>query len=721
MKLAYRITRSRSTHARRLAFAAKFVVAAAAVLFCFATPSHAQSLCPLTNSQTICLDQLGSGTTTVSGQATVRWVDVKVNETLYPKIRVISHKFSVTVSPLGSGLEVRATKAGTKFDGAGLLVDGGGLCQKNTIAPCIGKLTIGDTKVTVMTAKTGALTNATLGFNRNSTGGTAIQICNGSIPPAAGTNDKATPLNCQNSVVVAENTTVEIAVRPLTEYDRIDLRDANGNSLSGQLQPHAKMDEPCSSEEGQTQTCLNPVKTTDKAVTGFGMKSSSIKIELDKAVKGTVETDATTGAFTLDLSSLTKGQTITATQVKPAPLTGVKPATTTVKDVPAADSTFALYTLGLVGVNVAGASNTGPSQQYFVSFDTRLPIPFLGRSFCGESDEGFKMDYKCWLWFNPRIASAPAPASSTLKSFSSVNSLSSGLSGETLGQITQTIEVHSGAEYALFHGPRVPTSTTVAFKGGLSAIIGGGIVTPINPTSNASIFVLNNNLGNQFTTNALSGGPQTFAQTYPILASALCGTGTGRYGFTSTPPCTPSANTYSNVAFVLPNRSRFYRDYFIGLRLRTYFFSGDCTHKIDKAAENATTSCKAANIYPGTFDVRLGQDETVTGGYLRSAILTTSASYPLPGTSGAVRIFGSTYISMNRNRNSPALALLAASSTIPITDPTVVVQPIRPSDHDYFRLGLGVDLVPLISKWVSPPKTTTGSSTTAAAPPAATP
>ncbi len=647
-----------------------------------------------------------------------------MNETLYPKIRVISHKFAVAVSALGSGLEIRATQSGTPFTVEGLLVDGGGLCQKNTTTPCIDKLTIGDTKVTVKTGVTILSDEATLGFNRKPTGGTAIGICTGSIPPAPGSNAPATPLRCGAGISVAKNTTVEIPVRPLTEYDRIDLQDLKAKPAVsiGPLRPGPKMDDPCSSEDGKTQPCLNPVKTTDKVVTGFGPPSVSIQIELDKAVKGTVKTDATTGAFTFDLSSLTKGQTITA-QVTPAPATGVQPATatTTVKDAPAADSTFALYTLGLVGVNVAGASNTGPSQQYFVSFDTRLPIPFLGRSFCGETDEVFKMDYKCWLWFNPRIASAPAPANSTLKSFSSVNSLSSGLSGETLGQITQTVEVHSGAEYSLFHGPRVPTSTTVAFKGGLSAIIGGGIVTPINPTSSASIFVLNNNLGNQFTENALGGGTPTFAQTYPILASALCGTGTGRYGFTSNPPCTPSASTYSNVAFVLPNRSRFYRDYFVGLRLRTYFFSGDCTHKVDKAAEGVPTSCKAANIYPGTFDVRLGQDETVTGGYLRRLVLTSTASYPLPGTSGAVRIFGSTYISMNRNKNMPALALLAASSTIPITDPTVVIQPIKPSDHDYFRLGVGVDLVPLISKWISPPKTTTDTGTAAAAPAAATP
>jgi hypothetical protein len=702
LKIAFRTNRSNLRFILCLELLARFSIVACTAALWLATSVWAQDSCMVSKATPVCLDIPEAGQSTVSGRATRGSVEVTVNGgTPYRNREVVDHKFIVDVGPLAPDIEIVAKKSGNSAYQARVIVGGHGQCPTDSAHPCIQKPIIGEASVTIKAGAAGLSNGATLGLNRGKPGEEILTIS------PAGT---------------AANATVKVKTRNLSGHDWIDISDPPNppTLLAGPLHPQAKTVANCSETEG-AKPCLNPVKTTDKAVTGFATKSSTIKIELDNTEKGRVIANASTGEFSLDLSSHTKGQTITATQIDPAPGANVKPATTVVKEPPAADSTFALYTLGLVGVNVAGASDTGPSQQYFVSFDTRLPLPILGPRLCGDPDADFKMDYKCWLWFNPRIASAPAPASSTLKSFSSVNSLSSGLSGETLGQITQTVEVHSGAEFSLFHGPRVPTSTTVAFKGGLAAIIGGGIVTPINPTSNASIFVLNNNLGNQFTENALGGGTRTFAQTYPILASALCGTGTGRYGFTSNPPCTPSASTYSNVAFVLPNRSRFYRDYFVGLRLRTYFFSGDCTHKVDKAAEPVSTSCKAANIYPGTFDVRLGQDETVTGGYLRRLVLTSTASYPLPGTSGAVRIFGSTYVSMNRNRNMPALALLAASSTIPITDPTVVIQPIKPSDHDYFRLGVGVDLVPLISKWISPPKTTTDKGTPAAAPAAATP
>jgi hypothetical protein len=497
-------------------------------------------------------------------------------------------------------------------------------------------------------------------------------------------------------------------VRKLTQYDLIELDDAAGNLVAGPLMTQTTKSPPTCSAKSAKLPCLKPVKSTDKSVTGFATPGSEIEIDVNKINKGKPPVDAKTGAFTLEQSSLAKGQTITATQTGPAPA-GSKAVSTTVADTPAPDSTIALYTLGLAGINVAGSSDSGPTQQYFVSFDTRLPLPFLGKRACASPQEDYVMDYKCWVWFNPRIASAPAPSSSTLKSFSSAASLTSGIGGETLGQITQTVEFHSGMEYTLFHGPRVPTSNTAAFRGGFSVIFAGGIVTPINSTSSASIFALNNNLGNQFTENSLlpSYSGKTFAETYPVLASALC----GHFGFTSTPACTPSTVAYGNVAFVLPNRSRFYRDYSVGIRLRTYFFSGDCTHKAVSAIDQTATSCKAANIYPGTFDIRIGQDETVTGGYFRGLVMTTTASYPLPGTGGTIRIFGSTYLSMNRNKNMPVLALLAASSTIPITDPSVVVQPIVPSDHDYYRIGIGADLIPIISKWMNPKSSSSSPST----------
>jgi hypothetical protein len=98
--------------------------------------------------------------------------------------------------------------------------------------------------------------------------------------------------------------------------------------------------------------------------------------------------------------------------------------------------------------------------------------------------------------------------------------------------MTQTVEIQAGMEYTLLQGPRVTTGNSGAFRGVLSVIFGGGVVTPLNSSSNASIFTLNYNLGNQFTDNAQStnNSSKSFANTYPTLAAALC----GHYGYFNT-------------------------------------------------------------------------------------------------------------------------------------------------------------------------------------------
>jgi hypothetical protein len=148
------------------------------------------------------------------------------------------------------------------------------------------------------------------------------------------------------------------------------------------------------------------------------------------------------------------------------------------------------------------------------------------------------------------------------------------------------------------------------------------------------------------------------------------------------------------VAFVFPNRSRFYRDFFGGFRLRTFYFKGDCGHDRDSPA------CKLTNTYPGTFDLRFGEDETVTAGKFLPFVVTLAGSYPLPvpGAGGTIRIFGSAYLRTVTNRNTQALALVPAASFTSIDNPTVVVQSIQPIDTDYYRLGFGVDLVALFGK-----------------------
>lgn len=491
----------------------------------------------------------------------------------------------------------------------------------------------------------------------------------------------------------------QIALANLKEGDKVSVEEIPpppGNVTPTIVRATVGIAGPSCTKDTKQKPCIAAIEENATKVTGYAVAASSIKVEYDG--KSDTKTADQDGLFQVDLSGTTKGDQVTVTVS--APTTALQQASATVAAATPTPSgtSSSLYTLGLAGINATGTSISGPKQQYFVTFDLSAPVPFLGRTICPRHEPTSPLAQRCWLWLNPRIASAPAAASSAVSSFSAPNSLSSGISSQTVSQITQTFEFQGGFEYSLnqpYWGRQFGWGTSWA-RSTIFLIVGGGTSTPINSLSNASEFALNSSLGAQFTQNP------TLANTYPQLASALC----NGFGFTSTPPCKPSTVAYKNVAFVLPNRSRFYRDYFAGFRLRTYYFTGACKDaNSDQTPESPSSACKVVNTYPGTFDVRFGEDETVTGGFLRGVVLTLTGTYPLPGTSGTVRVFGSTYLRLHKNQNTLALALVAPNPAVAITDPSVVIQSIAASDQDYYRLGVGVDLIALIGKWANPSKT----------------
>jgi hypothetical protein len=460
--------------------------------------------------------------------------------------------------------------------------------------------------------------------------------------------------------------------------------------------------------------CLDQPKEGSTTISGQAASGAKIEIQVNQSdVQKT--TALQVGTFKITVNALKQGDTVKADQTAP---TAVSMGTTTVFQ-STEGTTSSLYTLGLAGINATGTSTSGPKQQYFAEFDLIAPLHWLGKGCwspakdsAGNSlapvkgktvrdDEIYPLEGRCWVWLNPRIASAPAAGSTALTSLTSASSLTQGIGTQTIGQITQTFEFQGGLEYylikpwsgALFGSNNSWAKTTV------SLILGGGTVTPFNSISTANEFGLNNNLGKQFNESVKSNVNPTLPTLYPQLAGALC-----NFGFTGSPSVTcPMPAGAKTVAFVFPNRSRFYRDYYGGVRLRTFYFKGNC--KKLKTGESAPAStdetCKPIDNFPGTFDARFGEDETVTGGKLRGVVLTLTGSYPLPGTSGTIRIFGSTYLRLHKNKDTTALVLIPSTSFISLDDPTVVVQPIQPSDQDYFRLGLGVDLVALIHKFTT--------------------
>jgi hypothetical protein len=558
--------------------------------------------------------------------------------------------------------------------------------------------------------------------------------------------------------------------QPLKQYDVIEIDQSDPPGSTGPISVKAQPDQTCAKgkppcidqpHEGDTQVTgkIALDETTGKAPDGVTV---SIKVGTE-SIPGSalVKEDGTFSKPVNLLSQHDKVEadetinTIHAATIGPVPV--LKPASTT------SDTTSSLYTLGLAGIDVTGTSASGPKQQYFAEFDVVSPLHWLGRACWSpetkptisrdkqgnaerdssgnlkmkmvprtengrtvRNDEIYPLAGRCWVWLDPRIASVPTTTSTALSSITSASLAGSG--SQTIAAMTQSFEFHGGGELYV-----TPPSRGALFGSGdswakttVSMIWGAGMTTPFNATTGSPEYGLSGNLAQQFNQDP------TLAPQYPVLASALCS-----YGFSGSttikcPNPLPSTKP-TIVAFVFPNRTRFYRDFFGGIRLRTFYFKGTCSKPSNaeiatgKSASNLSDTnqaCLPTNTFPGTFDVRFGEDESVSGGHLVPLVMTLTGSYPLPGTGGALRVFGASYLRLHRNQNSTALVLIPTATFTTLDTSTVIVQPIQPSDQDYYRLGIGVDLVALIHKFWSSQQTqtpkTTGSSGSAP-PTAATP
>jgi len=582
-----------------------------------------------------------------------------------------------------------------------------------------------------------ALSSTTLTFDSQTVGttsaakvvtlNTTVAILNITGIAVTGTNagDFAQTNTCVSPVAVGSNCTISVTFKPTDSGTRsasITITDnATGGPQTASLTGSGALAGICTT--GVAAFCIDQPADGASQVTGKGgVAGDSVSLMVNnKSVGNSVPVNAD-GSFTITVNPALKQYNVvevdeaaSGAAAGAAPVAKIGPLSVTAAT--GSGSTSSLYTLALAGVDAMAASSAPTSPQYFAEFNLIAPLHWAGGRVCGGKkdqpvldkdgkpkkdkggkeidvrlDEIYPLAGRCWAWFDPRIASVPPQNNTTLGSLSTPASLVTGIGSQSLAQVVQSLEFHGGGEFYLikpWDGVAMGLKGTQEWsKTSLSIVFGAGSVTPVSAATGAQEFTLSCNLYDQFSTSG-TGGASLQAQ-YPQLYAALQNYNNSSACSTTSGAPSPKQTT---VAFVLPNRSRFYRDYFAGFRLRSFFFSGKC----NKGGTDETQSpCTPKAIFPGTFDITFGQDETVTGGILRGAVMTLASSYPLPGTNGAIRTFGSTHMRLYSNRNSPALALVPSTSFTSLDQSSVVVQPIQPSDHDYFRLGVGVDLISLI-------------------------
>ena len=363
------------------------------------------------------------------------------------------------------------------------------------------------------------------------------------------------------------------------------------------------------------------------------------------------------------------------------------------------------FTRAVAGVDLSAPSSRTVKQAYFIEFD--LIAPLGSYPWSSQNSKADPLDSRFWVWFNPRITSLPQSAN--YSALSTINAsggfLDSLTKSGTVKDIAQGLDVSGGLEIALIK-PRNGVGWWSEYPNtkarlGISLIGGVGAATPFSTDKTDLTSRVNQSICDAYNKGATHNFNCVFraGATAPVIQDPITGT------------------DKPFISFVTPDRSRFFRRFYTGVRLKTFFFNqditGDCFRprkSTSKKTQTTTTSdqgdsvqCETPyDVFPGIVDLSVGKDEAVTGGHLNKWLFRLEASYPLPFYPG-VHIFGSIYTGGRSQTNPPfsAVSIQAPNNNTdnPIqTDANTYRFPTPPLNRDYFRIGVGVDLVQILKR-----------------------
>jgi hypothetical protein len=289
----------------------------------------------------------------------------------------------------------------------------------------------------------------------------------------------------------------------------------------------------------------------------------------------------------------------------------------------------------IFGLDQAAGSSAESTFKYFFDLLLSAPIPFEQNP-----DPDFGPRWR--LWGNVRLASVPQQLTSKLQDFN----LPSAVANLQVNELAQSFEFRGGvsARIAAARSFRLSFDKETLQKFSLHAIAGLGGSTPLNPRDTLEIFKVS---------------PDAVAR-YPQAA------GKELIGFTG------------------PDRDRFYRQAFGGFEVRAHYFDKTTETPLDR--------------FPATFSITYGFDEAVTGGQIHGGVFRVDGFYPLPSKWGSqFYFFFTTLMKPTRaNASEPLLLEPAAGKTLTDQVNNGVRFTVPPIDRDYYRIGIGMDIMRLI-------------------------
>lgn len=299
------------------------------------------------------------------------------------------------------------------------------------------------------------------------------------------------------------------------------------------------------------------------------------------------------------------------------------------------------FSRAIVGFEQAGASAARSAQKYFFDLTLSTPLPFQRAS---RIDPYFGPRSRAWG--TVRVTSVPRQITSPVGQFAT--NFAQQVSEVPVNEVAQAIEFLGGVDVRLPIGEVTfgsfdgKTSNKFTF----SFIAGGGAITPLNPRDTL--------------------------ETFRIFPGAV-----------GLPPI-PEGKEF--ITFVSPDRDRFFRQFYAGVRAQGYYFDYN----------NPDIPLKR---YPATLDLTYGMNESVTGGRLRGGVIRIEGFYPLPYEDFSfVNLFGTALIKPTRTQITDPLILEPAPSGTTVPANNVLLVTVPQINRDYYRVGVGIDFVSLIRK-----------------------
>lgn len=317
---------------------------------------------------------------------------------------------------------------------------------------------------------------------------------------------------------------------------------------------------------------------------------------------------------------------------------------------PIEDHPSSLLARAVVGYQQAGAASTSFEQNYFFDLFISQSLPFRQKV-----DPHFGEAWRTWGAI--RAISAPQSGNVTIGDLST--NFVTKVKELKANEAARVFDYLGGVEFRLPFSrnlSRLPSfdgQTKQKFT--LSLIADGGFVTPTNPNdAQQKSYNITDEFRARFKAEAkgseLLTGNELDGKDY--------------------------------VAFVPTDRDRFFRQYYAGIRMQTFFFN---RHDVP------------LQRFPVQLDLQYGINEYVTGGRARGGVFRLDGYFPLPYDKlNFINLFGTAIFRPVRSKIEKTIILEEVDGKF--FDGKTATLPVSQFNRDYYRVGVGIDFVSFIGK-----------------------